>query len=63
MYFYDYWSFNKVINILDYLGLKNNHFTDHKSFETLNSINNYDDNFVLKINQLIKDTQEFIKKI
>ena len=36
MYFYDYWSFNKVINILDHLGLKNNYFIDHKSIEFFN---------------------------
>ncbi len=63
VYFKDYWSFNKVYNILEYLGLKDNFFQDKNTFEVLKNKNTFNESFVLKINLLIKNSNKFLDKI
>ena len=63
IYFWDYWSFNKVYNILEYLGFKKNYFQDENSFEVLKNKNAFEGDFNLKINSLIDRSNKFIDKI
>tara|TARA_B100000700_G_scaffold328769_1_gene447735 strand:+ start:516 stop:1544 length:1029 start_codon:yes stop_codon:yes gene_type:complete len=63
IYFKDYWSFNKVYNILEYLGLKENFFLDKNSFGVLKNENNFKEEFILKINSLFENSKNFIEKI
>lgn len=63
IYFKDYWSFNKVYNILEYLGLQENLFLDKNTFGVLKNENIFKEDFNLKINSLLKNSSNFLEKI
>ena len=63
IYFKDYWSFNKVYNILEYLGLQQNLFLDKNTFGILKNENFFNEDFNLKINSLLKNSNNFLEKI
>ena len=63
IYFKDYWSFNKVYNILEYLGFKENLFLDKNTFGILKNENIFKEEFNFKINSLIENSKIFLEKI
>jgi hypothetical protein len=63
IYFKDYWSYNKVFNILEHLGLKDNFYEDKNTFKILSNENIFKDDFNSKINLLFENSKNFLDKI
>lgn len=63
IYFWDYWSFNKVYNILEHLSLKNHFFQNENTFKVLKKENTFENDYNSKINSLIDNSNKFLDKI
>ena len=52
-----------MYNILEYLGLQQNLFLDKNTFGILKNENFFNEDFNLKINSLLKNSNNFLEKI